>query len=291
MNIRIKGENKLQIRVILSQLNSELGEKERNIAKIRDVLEEHVNREEYTLVLFPEMYLTGYMIKEMIYKLAEEVPGPSTRKIQQILQKYPKTIVAIGMPELGVYPRGVIYNSYVYISRHGVEEVFRKRHFPTFGVFDEYRYFKPGPFGIPNLIEFNGFRIGSQICYDTFFPEIIRTLALIGADLVAIPSAAPTVSRPLWPKILYSRAIENTIFIAYVNTVGYQDDLEFFGESLLIDPLGKDVVKAKAYEEDIVSATIDLGTIIKARSIRPVQKDISYGDLIMLLNAYDEHFT
>jgi len=281
----------LQIRVILSQLNSELGDKESNIAKINDVLEKHVNKEEYTLVLFPEMYLTGYMIKEMVFKLAEEIPGPSTRKIQQILQDYPKTIIAIGMPELGVYPRGVIYNSYVYVSSRGVEEVFRKRHFPTFGVFDEYRYFKPGPFILPNLIEFNGFRIGSQICYDTFFPEVIRALALIGADLVAIPSAAPTASRPLWPKILYSRAVENTIFIAYINTVGYQDDLEFFGESRLIDPLGKDIIRARAYKEDIVSTIIDLSTIIRARSIRPVQKDIDYGDLIMLSNAYEEHFS
>ena len=281
----------MQIRVILSQLNSELGDKESNIAKINDVLEKHVNKEEYTLVLFPEMYLTGYMIKEMVFKLAEEIPGPSTRKIQQILQDYPKTIIAIGMPELGVYPRGVIYNSYVYVSSRGVEEVFRKRHFPTFGVFDEYRYFKPGPFILPNLIEFNGFRIGSQICYDTFFPEVIRALALIGADLVAIPSAAPTASRPLWPKILYSRAVENTIFIAYINTVGYQDDLEFFGESRLIDPLGKDIIRARAYKEDIVSTIIDLSTIIRARSIRPVQKDIDYGDLIMLSNAYEEHFS
>lgn len=281
----------MQIRVILSQVSSELGDKNSNIEKISKILKNNVNKNEYTLVLFPEMYLTGYMIKEMIFKLAEEIPGPSTRKIQELLKDYPKTMVAIGMPELSYYPRGVIYNSYVFISREGVEEVYRKRHFPTFGVFDEHRYFKPGPFSLPNLLELNGFRIGSQICYDTFFPEVTRALSLIGADLVVIPSAAPTASRPLWPKILYSRAVENTVFVAYINTVGYQDDLEFFGESRLIDPLGKDIIIAKAYREDVISAVIDIDTLIKSRSIRPVQKDIDYGDILMLYNAYEEHFS
>ena len=231
------------------------------------------------------------MIRELVYKLAEEIPGPSTEKIRELLSDYPNTLIAIGMPEKGLYPRGIIYNSYVFISQEGVEAVFRKRHLPTFGVFDEHRYFKPGPIVLPELVEFNEFRIGSQICYDTFFPEIVRTLALIGADIVAIPSAAPTVSRPLWPFILKSRAIENTIYIAYVNTVGYQDDLEFFGESRLINPIGKEIVVGKSYDEDILSAHIDLQTILKAREIRPVQKDIDYGDIIMLSDAYEYHFS
>ncbi len=281
----------MQIRVILSQVSSEIGDKEANIDKISDIIEGKVNKNEYTLVLFPELYLTGYMIKEMVFKLAEEIPGPSTKRIQEILRDYPKTIVALGTPELGFFPRGVVYNSYVFVSSNGVEEIYRKRHFPTFGVFDEHRYFKPGPSSLPNLLEFNGFRIGSQICYDTFFPEIIRALSLIGADLVVIPSAAPTASRPLWPKILYSRAVENTVFVAYVNTVGYQDDLEFFGESRLIDPLGKDIVVASSYKEDVVSAVIDISTLIKARSARPVQKDIDFTDVLLLYSAYEEHFS
>jgi len=281
---------KLKIRVILSQLSSELGNKDANLEKINMVLKKYANKNEPTLILFPELYLTGYMIKEMVHKLAEEIPGPSTQKIQEILADYPNVLVAIGMPERALYPRGVLYNSYVFISREGVEEVYRKRHFPTFGVFDEHRYFKPGPFSVPNLIEFEEFRIGAQICYDTFFPEVARALALVGADLVAIPSAAPTASRPLWPKILYARAVENTVFIAYINTVGYQDDLEFFGESRLIDPLGKDIIVGKSYEEDIISALIDLRSIIRAREIRPVQKDIDYGDILMLHETYDYHF-
>lgn len=281
---------KLQIRVILSQVSSELCNKEANIEKIKEILEQNINVDEPTLVLFPELYLTGYMIKELVFKLAESVPGPSTLKIQEILKKFPNVLVGLGMPERGDFPRGVIYNSYVFISKDGIEEIYRKRHFPTFGVFDEHRYFKPGSASVPDLILFHNFRIGAQICYDTFFPEIIRALSLIGADLVVVPSAAPTPSRPLWPKILSARAIENTVYIAYINTVGYQDDLEFFGESRLIDPIGNEVVKGKSYEEDIISVYIDLGKIIKAREIRPVQKDINYRDILLLNEAYDYHF-
>ncbi len=280
----------LKIRVILSQIGSVLGSKEDNIERIEEILKKYAKKDEYTLVLFPELYLTGYNIKELVYKLAEEVPGDSTRKIQEILSEYPNTIVAVGMPERGEFPRGVIYNSYVFISKEGVDGVFRKRHLPTFGVFDEYRYFKPGTVALPDLIELNGFRIGAQICYDTFFPEVCRSLALIGADLIAIPSAAPIVSKPLWPYLLRARAIENTVYIAYVNTVGYQDGLEFFGESMLLDPIGKPIAVGKSFEEDIIVAEIDFHSIIRAREIRPVQKDIDYGDILMLKDAYDFHF-
>jgi len=281
----------LVIRVILCQIKSELGNKEENLLKIEDILKKNVDKNHPTLLLFPELYLTGYMIKETIHKLAEEVPGPSIMKLQEILADYPNVLVGFGMPERGYYPRGILYNSYVFVSKNGVEGVYRKRHFPTFGVFDEYRYFKPGPVSAPELIEFSEFRIGALICYDTFFPEVARSLSLVGADLIAIPSAAPTASRPLWPKVLSARAIENTVFVAYINTVGYQDDLEFFGESRLIDPLGNDIIVGKSYEESILSVQIDLEMIRRAREIRPVQKDIDYGDILMLHEAYDHHFS
>lgn len=276
-----------RINVVLAQLTPELGNKEKNIKKVLETIEKYHKPGLPNLFLFPELFLTGYLVKEAIYDLAEEVRGESSKKIAQFLKDFPETYVAIGIPELSDTPRGIIYNSYVFISSKGVEAVFRKRHLPTFSVFDEYRYFKPGPISSPPLLKIRNFRVGAMICYDTFFPEVARTLALLGADLICVASAAPTLSRAFWKPLLRSRAIENTVYVAYVNTVGFQDGLDFFGESILIDPLGNIIAHAKSYEEDVLSIEIDLNMVYRARRIRPVQKDIGYEDILMLIDAYE----
>jgi len=265
-----------------------MGNKNKNIERMIEIVQENYDASMPNLFLFPELFLTGYLMKEAIFDLAEPVPGESTKKIAEALKEFPNCYVAVGMPELAELPRGIVYNSYVFISSSGVEAVFRKRHLPTFSVFDEYRYFRPGPVSPPSLLELpNGLRVGGMICYDTFFPEVARTLALLGADVICVASAAPTLSRAFWKPLLRARAIENTVYIAYVNTVGFQDGLDFFGDSILVNPLGNIIAQAKSYEEDIVSANIDLAEVYRARKIRPVQKDIEYGDILMLNEAYD----
>ena len=272
-----------------TQLKSEIGNKEKNLAKIKSIVEEVYRKGEPTLILFPELFLTSYLVKELVYKLAEEIPGPSTEKIISMLEDYSDTYVAVGMPELAIKHKGVLYNSVAVLSGKGVHLVYRKRHLPTFGVFDEFRYFKPGPIVKPEMLDINGFKVGFVICYDAFFPESVKAYSLMGADVVAVLSAAPVASRALWPPILRARAIENTVYILYSNHVGYMDGLEFFGEAMIISPTGKILAKGKAFEENILEHKVTYEEIYASRQIRPIIKDFNYEDLIWLKNAYDEH--
>jgi len=278
-----------EIRLVTTQLKSEIGNKEKNLMKIKSIVEEIYKREEPTLVLFPELFLTSYLMKELVYKLAEEIPGPSTEKIIKMLEDYSDIYIAIGMPELSIKHKGVIYNSVAVLSNKGVHLVYRKRHLPTFGVFDEFRYFKPGPIIKPDILEINGFKIGFVICYDAFFPESVKAYSLMGADIVAVLSAAPVASRALWTPILQARAIENTVYILYSNHVGYMDGLEFFGEAMIISPTGRILVKGRAFEESILEHKVTYDELYASRQIRPIIKDFNYEDLIWLKNAYDEH--
>mgnify|MGYP000014571966 CR=1 FL=1 len=278
-----------KIKVFLAQMGSVLGNKKKNLEKIFDIVSKFYDDEYPNIFIFPEMFLTGYGIKELVYKLAEEVPGPSTSKISSFLKEFEKAYVVIGMPEASRRHKGIIYNSAVVINKDGIVKTYRKRHLPTFGVFDESRYFKIGPPEKPRLIQIGKFKVGFIICYDAFFSEMVKAYSLVGADIVGVLSAAPTSSRPLWEPILRARAIENTVFILYTNQVGYQDGLEFYGEATIVSPTGAVVKKGEAFKEMVIEHVINIHDIHMGRQIRPIIKDFNYEDLIMLSNAYNEH--
>ena len=278
------------LRIILAQIGSVLGNKSKNLGKIFDVVSNYYKPGLPNLFMFPEMFLTGYNIKELVYKLAEEIPGPSTRKVIEFLEEYKDAYVVFGMPEFSSRHTGIIHNSAVVLSRDGVLGIYRKRHFPTFGVFDEKRYFKEGPPDTPKLIKIGKFKIGFIICYDAFFPEMVKAFSLVGADIVGVLSAAPTASWPLWEPILRARAIENTVVILYTNHVGYQDGLEFYGEAMVISPTGSILVKGKAFEELVIEYTMNIRELFMGRQIRPIIKDFNNDDLEMLRKAYEAHY-
>ncbi len=275
--------------LIATQLKSEMGNKEKNLEKIFKVVRENYVDEAPNLFIFPEMFLTNYGLKELVYKLAEEIPGPSTDKIADFLSDYPDSYIVIGMPEISPRHRGILYNSAAVVSDKGIVTVYRKRHLPTFGVFDEYRYFKPGPPDVPKVLSISGFKVGFAICYDAFFPEAIKSISLVGADIIGILSAAPIASRPLWEPILRARAIENTVFIGYSNHVGFMDGLEFHGEAMIIEPTGRVVKKGDAYKEEVLKYLITAADIDRGRQIRPIIKDFNYEDALILLKSYGYH--
>ena len=278
-----------RVKLVVTQLKSFIGNKEKNIEKAFKIIEKESDRDTPTVIMFPELYLTSYLVKDLVYKVAETIPGPSTDKIQGFLQNYPETIVVMGMPEISQKHYGIIHNSAVVITSEGVKAVYRKRHMPTFGVFDELRYFKPGPASKPRLIKIGDFKLGFVICYDAFFPESIKAFSLVGADIVGVLSAAPVASWPLWGPILQARAIENTVFIMYSNHIGYMDGLEFFGEARIINPTGKIVRMGEPFKEDVLSYYTDLNELYMGRQVRPIIKDFNYEDVLQLLKAYEHH--
>ncbi len=255
----------VRLKVLLAQLSPRVGDKKANIAK----MEKAISKTGPDLAVFGELYLTGYMARDNLRTLAEPIPGPATKAVLDIAKAHSAHII-FGMPEKDSKAR-LLYNVAVLASPDGTLEKYRKIHPATFGPFEEGIYFGRGR--EPKLVDTKLGKIGLMICYDSFFPELARLLALEGADILAVISAAPNTSRPMFDKVLPARAVENTCFVLYCNLVGTELNIVFAGGTQAIGPRGEYIVKAKDYQKDLVIADIDLTDLMPARQARPSIRD------------------
>jgi predicted amidohydrolase len=259
-----------KIRIALAQISCKHGDKAENIAEIKKIVTK-AKKQTTDLIIFPELSLTGYVVRDQIYELSETIPGPSCKIIEEIARKT-KSYIIFGMPELSEKTQATIYNTAVFIGPEGVIGKYRKMHLPTHGVFEEKRYFRPGyqtavfetPLG----------KIGLIICYDIFFPELSRLARLKGAQLIVCISASPSTRRTFFEALTIARAIENTAFLAYVNLVGIEDGLQFWGGSRIVGPSGKIFAQAKYDEEDFVICDVDYADIRSVETFVPTLKDL-----------------
>ena len=221
------------------------------------------------LIAFPELFITGYNLRDNYNKIAEKIPSNSKAQngIEKLAKKYDIHIVTGIVEKIGK----TLFNSAIIIGPKGYIGHYQKQFLPNFGPFEEKMFFGEGdqtpvfdtPFG----------KIGIQICYDIFFPETSTELALNGADLILNLSASPTTSRPLFHRVLPARAIETTCFYAYVNNVGTQGSLTFAGESTVVDPRGKTIAEIPSFEEGVIVCRLPLKELTTFRKTRPVLSD------------------
>jgi predicted amidohydrolase len=180
---------------------------------------------------------------------AEEIPGPTTEALEAACRRLDAHVVC------GLLERDgdVLYNAAVLVGPDGLIGSYRKTHLPFLGVD---RFTTPGdelsvfdtPLG----------RIGLEICYDLRFPEVTRTLALRGADIVAHPTNFPMAAKVQTEVITRARAAENRIYLLTANRVGKERWGEFCGWSQIVDPFGKRLAEADETEEKLLVADIDL---------------------------------
>jgi predicted amidohydrolase len=112
------------------------------------------------------------------------------------------------------------------------------------------------------------------ICYDIYFPEITRLLSLKGANLIICISASPSVRRGFFETLTAARAIENGVFLAYVNLAGIEDGLQFWGGSRIIAPSGSIISQAKYDVDDLIHATMDYSDMNRVRAWIPTLRDL-----------------
>jgi len=261
---------KEKINIALAQISCKRGDKEANLKKIEAKVVK-AREQGAELVVFPELSLTGYVLRDQLYEVAENIPGPSVNTLEK-LAKQNKVYIIVGMPELSEKTKATIYNTAVLIGPKGYIGKYRKMYLPTHSVFEEKRYFRPGYQAVAFDTEIG--KLGIIICYDVFFPEVSRLTRLKGAQLIVCISASPGARRAFFETLTAARAIENTVFLAYVNLVGIEDGLQFWGGSRLIGPNGKVLVKAKYDEEDLVIGEVDYSTIKPIEAFVPTLKDL-----------------
>jgi predicted amidohydrolase len=236
--------------VAVAQMQPRLGGNERNLDAGLARLEEAVAAGAELLVL-PECAIPGYMFGslEEAMPFAEEIPGPTTEALEAACRRLGAHVVC------GLLERDgdVLYNAAVLVGPDGVIGSYRKTHLPFLGVD---RFTTPGeelhvfdtPLG----------RIGLEICYDLRFPEVTRTLALRGADIVAHPTNFPMAAKVQTEVITRARAAENRIYLLTANRVGKERWGEFCGWSQIVDPFGKRLAEADETEEKLLVAEIEL---------------------------------
>jgi predicted amidohydrolase len=215
------------------QMDCQLGNNSANWAAIRSRLGEAAALEA-RLVLFPECALSGYGFasKEQAWPHAESIPGPTTRALNEECKAL-KIWAAMGMLEKDD-ATGRLFNASALVGP--AEECFsyRKLHLPFLGVD---RFVTPGdrPLAVHDL---GGLRVGINICYDGSFPEASRVLALMGADLILLPTNWPTKAMCTAQYLAAARALENRIFYMAVNRIGDEAGFHFIGQSRIHDCTG-----------------------------------------------------
>jgi predicted amidohydrolase len=276
---------KSKIKLALAQISSKRESKSDNLFKI-EKLTLKAKEQGADLIIFPEMSLTGYILLDQVYELAETIPGPSTQKIEALAKKTEMHII-FGMPELSEITQATVFNTAVCVGPQGLIGKYRKMYLPTHSVFEEKRYFRPGY--EPATLQTELGNIGLTICYDVFFPEVFRLTRLKGAQLIICISASPAVRRGYFEILTSARALENTAFLAYVNLSGIEDGLQFWGGSRLVGPTGDVLAKAKYDEEDFVICEVDFADLKAAETFIPTLRDLR-PELFDKLKQYSEHF-
>lgn len=244
------------------QMDCRRGDLPANLANVRARLREAAGRGA-KLVAFPECVLSGYCFDslEEAWPHAEPVPGPATRALAADCRELGVWAV-VGMLERDE-PGRRLFNAAVLVGPDGQLFGYRKIHLPFMGVD---RFAAPGdrPFAVHDL---GGLRVGLNVCFDGSFPESARVLAVLGADLVVLPTNWPTGARPVVCHLVQGRALENHIYYLAVNRAGAEGGFRFLGQSRLVEPTGELLAASADDTETIILGEVDPA---KARQKRRV---------------------
>jgi len=240
------------------------------------------------IIGLPELFRSQYFCQSEDYdnfKLAEPVPGPTTRALAKLAKKLRVVIIA---PVFERRARGVYHNTAAILDANGkLLGTYRKMHIPDDPLYYEKFYFTPGDLGFRAWPTRHG-NIGVLICWDQWYPEAARLTALQGAEILFYPTAIGwhprekaergAAQRDAWETIQRAHAIANGCFVAVVNRVGHErpaggDGIEFWGQSFIAGPDGQMVAKASANDEEIVIADCDLEQIEYQRTHWPFLRD------------------
>ena len=279
------------LRIALVQMSCE-AEPQRNLDKALTRIGEAAARGAKVICL-QELFRSRYFCQSeeaRSFDLAEPIPGPTTEALSAVAAA--RKVVVVG----SIFERrteGIYHNTAVVMDADGrLAGRYRKMHIPDDPHYYEKFYFTPGD------LDFTAHRtaygtVGALVCWDQWFPEAARLVALAGAQIVFYPTAIgwergevePVRRRQLqaWETVQRGHAIANGMFVAAVNRVGAEDSLEFWGNSFVVDPFGEVIARAGASAEEILVADCNLALIEETRRNWPFLRDRridAYGDLL-----------
>ncbi len=251
------------LRIALSQINPTVGDLEGNVSKILEYIKK-AKKAGSDLVAFPELAITGYPPEDLLLKT--QFIDDNLEALKQVRKNVGEIAVIVGF----VDRKDDIYNAAAVIYNKKLIDVYHKMYLPNYGVFDEYRYFHAGT-RVP-IYRIGDTWIGINICEDIWYPEgPARVQSLAGAEVIININASPYhIGKGTFREdMLSTRASDNMVMVAYLNTVGGQDELVFDGHSMILDQNGTVIARGKQFKEDLIIVDLDLEGIVMSRLHNP----------------------
>jgi predicted amidohydrolase len=262
------------VRVALAQIAPKLGDLESNLELHRDAIG-LARREKAGIVVFPELSLTGYVLRDQVQEIALTRQAPLFKRL---LRASADADLIVGFVEEA--PGHRFHNATAYLSKGRLLHLHRKLYLPTYGMFDEGRDFAAGD--VIRAFKTPHGPAGMLICEDAWHPVSAWILVQDGAEVLFTLSSGPTrgakpgrgiTSLPIWHELLRTTAQFQTSFVVYVNRVGYEDGLNFGGGSIAIDPFGRTLASLPALAAGVTVAELDREVLRRARSAYPLLRD------------------
>ncbi|GAB2540443.1 carbon-nitrogen family hydrolase [Gracilibacillus alcaliphilus] len=246
------------------QMDVVTAEPQANFHKIQTWVEEQVQADKPDVFILPEMWNTGYALPQLI--TIADSKGKETIPFLSSLAKQHQVHI-IGGSIANKKEDGIYNTSYVFNREGELVHEYDKIHLVP--MLDEPNYLQGGK-NKAKVFELEGVKMGLIICYDLRFPELTRDLALQGAEVIHIVAQWPTSRKEHWHFLQHARAIENQCFIISANSCGTCDGTDFAGDSLVIDPSGKQIVAGDSEIEATVKTSLNLTEVEKTRKRIPV---------------------
>lgn len=260
--------------VALAQIKPKLGCLADNMALVEAAIDKAITAAA-DLVVFPELGLTGYFLKDLVPEVALRLDAPQIERLKVLSQRIS---IAIGLVEVSADYR--FFNTAIYLEAGEIRHVHRKVYLPTYGLFDEQRYLARGD-------RFRAFdtrfgRVGMLICEDMWHLSASYILAMDNATTLICLSSSPgrgisgsedLGSAAAWQKLTSTTAMFLNCRVFYCNRVGYEDGINFWGGSEVIAPSGEVTHRGSLLEEDLVVAQVDEGALRRERIFSPMIRD------------------
>jgi predicted amidohydrolase len=266
----------MKLSLALAQINTRLGDVGANLEKHLTLVQE-ARASEADLIIFPELSLTGYVLQDLASAVAQH-PAADDPIFKPLLEASRSIDLLVGFVDEDARHR--FYIAAAYLSQGAILHIHHKVYLPTYGLFDEGRFFAWGDSVRAFDTRFG--RLGILICEDFWHASPPYLLWLDGADLLLFHSASPGRGLRHESQLESARWVEHinqayaslfTAFVAHTNRVGYEDGLNFWGGSTVFDPNGELNVKGPYHQEALTLAQIDLNQLRRTRTRLPLLRD------------------
>jgi len=266
----------MKLNLSLAQIATKLGDVEANLEKHLTYIKQ-AKRQGTDLLVFPELSLTGYVLQDLVASVAHK-PTEDDPVFKHLLKASRDLDLVVGFVDEDARHR--FYIASAYLSGGTVMHVHHKVYLPTYGLFDEGRFFAWGD-SIRSFDTRFG-RVGMLICEDFWHASPPYLLWLDGADIMLFSSASPGRGLTDKEKLESARWVERvskayasmfTSFVAHCNRVGFEDGLLFWGGATVNDPNGELLVQGPYFEESLTSTEIDLNQLRRTRARLPLLRD------------------